>query len=109
MLAGPLTVEKAEQVSKYYFYLGFLCLPWLWAANAFCFWRHRDASPIVAWYVRMSIVAALVGLAVFVSYLTAIHTSLDPSSVLWVIRPRQPAGTVQQGLFSDAVYNNLAT
>ena len=105
MLAGPLTMESAEKTAKYYFYAGFFFLPWLLAANAMYFWRHREQSVVIRRYVNYSILGSIIGLVAFLTFLIAFYT-INPPSVLWVIRPRQPF--VQQGIFADAIYNQLS-
>ena len=98
----PLTLERAERVSRNYFYAGFALLPWLWVLNAALFWRHRAASPVIAANVRRSIIGAAVAAVGFVAYVAAIHTCC-PNASIWVIRPGRDYR--QNGWFSDAVYN----
>lgn len=104
MLAGePLTRERAERLSRIYFYAGFALLPWLWAANVALFWRHRAVSDEIKTNVHRSIVGAIVGACVFIAYCITIHYCC-PDAPIWVIRPGQSHR--QAGFFSDAVYNS---
>ncbi len=42
-----LPALRARKISRLYFYLGFLCLPWFWACNVWLFapdfWHGKDA------------------------------------------------------------------
>lgn len=108
MFAGkPLTQAKAEQLARWYFYAGFVGLPWLWAVNAMYFRRFQEDSAIIARYVSLSMRCAVVGFVALVLWIIIAQTSLSPTSDLWVIRPPSGAGGAwQSGFFADAVYQN---
>jgi hypothetical protein len=108
MFAGkPLTKEKAEQLTRWYFYAGFVGLPWLWAVNAMYFRRFQKDSDEIARYVRLSTRCAIVGFALLLLWVIVAQTSLSPTSSLWVIRPPSGAGGAwQSGFFADTVYQN---
>jgi hypothetical protein len=107
MLAGrPLSRDRAERLSGYYFYAGFALLPLLWVLNAWFFWRHRAASPIIERNVRRSLIGSVLGLVVFVVYIIVMQTSLSVrDSSLWIIRPSVVGR--QTGIFAETVYNGV--
>ncbi|KAG0565893.1 hypothetical protein KC19_7G021500 [Ceratodon purpureus] len=42
--------EQAVKHAKWFFYVGFLCLPWLWFINCFYFWpvlRNSRSDPMI--------------------------------------------------------------
>jgi hypothetical protein len=49
---GPLGVyhDEAVKLAKSFYFVGFLCLPWLWFINCFYFWpvlRNSRADPLI--------------------------------------------------------------
>lgn len=103
MFAGRLTKSKAEKICRYYFYAGFLGLPFLWAIVALTFYPYRAASESVRFYVSISSVLALISIALFAVWVGIVYGALRTVDFIWII---QPDATVKQtGLFASEVYN----
>eukprot|EP00760_Papus_ankaliazontas_P006541 PhM_4_TR13088/c0_g1_i1/m.56696/K06170/PSENEN, PEN2; presenilin enhancer 2 len=108
MFAGPLTRSKAETLSRYFFYGGFLGLPWLWFASCLLFMGVRKHNDVVRHYTTLSFIGFIVALVVFSVWFAVLYV-VYPGSTLWVIQPQAgPKGSeFQPGLFSSTVYKNL--
>ena len=104
MFAGEaLTLEKAENISRWYFRVGFLC-PMLWLVNALTFGRYSSQSSVIHFNVSVSALLFLVSvLLFFIWYAVAFH--FLPKANIWVIFPGQ--SSPQNGLFANAIYNDL--
>jgi len=98
----PLTLETAERVARRYFIAGFFCLPLVWALNVATFFRFRDKSETIAWYVKYSMGLCLLAMFLPVVWYAVLYT-MHPDSTLWVIRPHGDGR--QQGYFAEAVYS----
>lgn len=73
--AGALTRRQELRECRTMFFLGFLGLPWLWLVNWFQY-RGKNpphSDPEVAVYARRSLVGALTGFVVFLSYFVAVQ------------------------------------
>jgi hypothetical protein len=104
MLAQPISMERRETLAKRYFVAGFLGLPWLWGFNAIWLWKHRGATDAIGRYFRWSVVGFVVGCVVFVTFLVVIRACCADAGI-WIIRPG--VAEKQQGIYSDAVFNDL--
>jgi hypothetical protein len=106
MFAGErLTVEKAERLCRLYFLGGFLFMPLLWFCNFLYFRRFVDQSDTIRRYVGYSLKLSIVGFAGIVLWYIIAVASLGSVDALWVIRPG--VSHLQEGYFSNAIYNNL--
>ena len=97
--------EKLVRVSRLYFWLGFLGLPWLWFANALMIYQYRNkphAPASLRWYRNASAALFAVAAVLFAIYVILARTALV-GVVPWIIRPGVlPDGVRQDGLFSQA-------
>ncbi|KAK1299770.1 putative gamma-secretase subunit PEN-2 [Acorus calamus] len=66
---GPVTEEESASRARAFFRYGFLCLPWLWAINAFYFWPVLKSSSSSFPRVRPYVVGSAVGFVVFTAVL----------------------------------------
>ncbi|CCW60882.1 unnamed protein product [Phytomonas sp. EM1] len=99
MLAtGQLTVDKAEQICKWYFRIGFCCMPWMWVALWFFFSHHQSHSDTIAWYVSMSF-RLFIGSGIFyVCFYISLLLLVPATSKIWIIPPF--TGEWQPGYFA---------
>jgi transketolase N-terminal domain/subunit len=105
MFAGkPLTRERSEQLVRWYFYAGFMGLPWLWLVTFLYFRRFQSESAIIRDFTRRSLICSIVGFAAFAIWVAAAQLGLQPTSALWVIHPG--GSTWQSGFFANTVYSS---
>jgi presenilin enhancer 2 len=80
-----LTPDKMKLIAKRLFIGGFFLLPFLWLVNAFYFrryYKHPATPELVRRYVRMSLTAFALSLALWLGWLLLYYTQHDSWAAL---------------------------
>eukprot|EP00758_Cryptobia_borreli_P014855 Tbor_TRINITY_DN5966_c3_g3::TRINITY_DN5966_c3_g3_i4::g.18360::m.18360/K06170/PSENEN, PEN2; presenilin enhancer 2 len=107
MFAPRLTPESATRISKIYFLLGFLLLPWLWALNIITFYPYTNNTNMTELKrnIKLSAIFIIPVFIIFIIISLIIRFVLMDVNNIWIIRPGVRGN--QGGYFASSVYNSI--